>query len=1604
MSDPAYLLIHKDHPLSIHGVNSGAEMATLCLARYLAREGKRMVVAAQITTAEETHDGIEFWDLGDDFNVTEALARARSELGSYHLISAGRAQAILESRNDDCCVSRTLISHDRSGNDTGIRPAVLARVVDNIICVSHAQSRVFLDAEVPEEKVIVIHNGVDLELFDVGRPESRDYKRLVFVGALVQDKGIHLLIQSFIDLKAKHHDITLDVYGSADLWGREKFIDEEQIGRQVPGLTFHGSVGQDVISEAYKNAGICVVPSIWFDPFPLTALEAQVTGCPVVTFNVGGLPEGVRHLKTGIVLEDISQDALTRCLDELLSDTDRLKKFSKEAIQTAREYFTWDRVVKSVIEVCNKAASKRSSAGSEGSLVEKKLGFLSTWNQECGLATYAGYMLKEFPPDSYVVLAEDSTGDRKGADQSFVERCWKRETDDFEALYAAVKKHDIGLLHLNCHYRFFPQPAFAAFISKLRGEGIKVIAHLHTVFTIDEKLRDLVSAVDTVIVHSPENRLEVIGNGGSPDQVKVVPHGVDVRDPLSEEERRQLRNDLGLPQEDKIICSFGFIQPHKGIEGVIEAVAHLKACGVSSRGCIAGKPNDSDPNSRPYLQQLKDLAAALGVADRVEFLDRFLEDDEVPKYLQAADLVFMNYQSQYYEASGACSLAVGSGALVATSIAPAFLPFGDAVWHITSGYPPGLAAELLLTNAELRNTIKTKAQEYCRQNSWKQICKKVQAVYAELGFKPKAAKSRAAVISEPRCKEVSSAATGLRVLMQNRSNTFTARGGDTVVMEKIIAGLEPRGVEVVVDVNGSEDPANYDLVHLFNFALPDMLKAFGQRAHQAGTPFVVTTLCEDVPIFHNQSGMLAMQLIEYVKNGQSAAWWRANRIDYSRISPSARFENGWIVDHAAALFTNGKSESGVLESYYPGRGNIMPIALGHEIGAQGNAEDFIRAFGVKDFVFCVGRFESRKNQLMLLKALEHSELTVVFAGGGFSYQPDYAEAAKNFRRKGETIILDRVSPEMLASAYLAAKIHVLPSWYELPGLVSLEAAHYGCNVVVTRNGTSPDYLGEAAFYCDPADEMSIYNAVMAAYHSPFRTELKEIAMSYTWDKVAEETLEAYQKVLGVEEKQVEKEVDLNLSSQPVSTETAERGGYDMAAGTTEFQDTLERGELAARNKEYNLALEYLSQALEMDPRSVRALRACGAVYLAENNAAAAQSYFSRALDLDAKDPKTLSGLGMCEMREGSAETAYQYFLKALDLEPYHLVTILQFVECCYIVNRYDDLIRILTNFVDTHPDDLEMKYCLAGALYKQGAHQESERILDEILAQAPNHLGSKQLKDMIREAAETQTEVSSNNENAGCSTQTPVQQSVGQSPMACEAKDGFNDIDNQLTALEEKKRSKDYEGVHRGCNEILLSQEIREDQKEQVRLLLAEVSVLQGDFRSAAATFEEVLSRNPGSARALCGKGALAANRMKWDEAERLFQQAHELDPEYDVPLAGLGLTAAWFKDHEKAWNYYRQALDHNPENIRALLGLLEMGYPLKKLSEVEQAIKTYLEMHPGDLDFIYSLAGCYFAQDRLSDASAEIEKITLFDPDHKKALELKEMIEERINGGNPGL
>jgi glycosyltransferase involved in cell wall biosynthesis len=161
-------------------------------------------------------------------------------------------------------------------------------------------------------------------------------------------------------------------------------------------------------------------------------------------------------------------------------------------------------------------------------------------------------------------------------------------------------------------------------------------------------------------------------------------------------------------------------------------------------------------------------------------------------------------------------------------------------------------------------------------------------------------------------------------------------------------------------------------------------------------------------------------------------------------------------------------------------------------------------------VLCVARIEPRKNQLELIRALTGEGLSTVLVGQAGRFSRRYERTCRAAATSMVTFA-GRVPHEQVRHLYHRARVHVLPSWFETPGLASLEAAGAGARIVVGDCPPVREYFGDLAIYCDPGDQASIRDAVRSALDRPADPRLRDlVTQKYTWSAAATATQQAYQ--------------------------------------------------------------------------------------------------------------------------------------------------------------------------------------------------------------------------------------------------------------------------------------------------------------------------------------------------------------------------------------------------------------------------------------------------------------------------------------------------------------
>ena len=300
--------------------------------------------------------------------------------------------------------------------------------------------------------------------------------------------------------------------------------------------------------------------------------------------------------------------------------------------------------------------------------------------------------------------------------------------------------------------------------------------------------------------------------------------------------------------------------------------------------------------------------------------------------------------------------------------------------------------------------------------------------------------------------------------------------------------LSSLGVTVdLLETDRLPDLTAYDLIHLFNLYPIESTHVVWSAAVRAGKAIVLSTIYWDPGEF--------LSCCDH--DGVRGTWWR-----------ETQHLRRQVLAGADMIMPNTEAE---LQSLRDSFGTLPP----HRLVPNGVDGDLYRPAAVmgegEDSVLCVGRISMRKNQLGLLHALRGSGLPVKFVGpvNDFAYYRACREAAWPGVR-----FCDTLGGRQLARVYRSAKVHALVSWYETPGLASLEAAASGCTVVSTDRGGAREYFGPEAWYCAPDDPKGIRDTVLQALQAPRSRSLAELIRArFNWKQAARETLAGYTQAL-----------------------------------------------------------------------------------------------------------------------------------------------------------------------------------------------------------------------------------------------------------------------------------------------------------------------------------------------------------------------------------------------------------------------------------------------------------------------------------------------------------
>jgi glycosyltransferase involved in cell wall biosynthesis len=287
---------------------------------------------------------------GHDWLVANAATKVRNAyrkplVSTIHATEIGRRQGI---HNE----------YQRNIND------VEKNMIDQsseVICCSDYMARQISEAfNVSRERLRVIPNGVDVSRFDAKadwetvrrRYAKPDEKMILYVGRLVYEKGVHVLIGAVPKVLSALPNVSFVIVGEG---GMQDYLEKEAWDFGVTDhVFFTGFVDGETLVSLYKASDAAVFPSL-YEPFGITALEAMAARTPVVVSDTGGLAEIVEHDKTGVKVYSDNSDSLAWGILRVLQNRRLTNSIRESAYRKVVRDYDWNRIADETVEVYRKA-------------------------------------------------------------------------------------------------------------------------------------------------------------------------------------------------------------------------------------------------------------------------------------------------------------------------------------------------------------------------------------------------------------------------------------------------------------------------------------------------------------------------------------------------------------------------------------------------------------------------------------------------------------------------------------------------------------------------------------------------------------------------------------------------------------------------------------------------------------------------------------------------------------------------------------------------------------------------------------------------------------------------------------------------------------------------------------------------------------------------------------------------------------------------------------------------------------------------------------------------------------------------------------------------
>jgi glycosyltransferase involved in cell wall biosynthesis len=302
---------------------------------------------------------IPFFLVAQTVSIAQLVKRYRFDVIHAHWIFPQGATALLVRK---LCGGRPKVLCTSHGGDLyGLRGRLfewIKRTVvkgcDHVTVVSQAMRSDILKMNANPRKISVIPMGVELQERFVPTSKTADRNCLLFVGRLVQKKGLRYLLEAMPIIRRTHPEAKLTIAGDGP--------DRSELNRLADvlglhdGVEFLGSVSNQNLAEVYQGADVVIFPSVVDcsgdqEGFGLVLVEALGCGCAVVATDLPAMRDIVENGRTGLVVGQRSPEQIAKAVVRLIENPALRRFLAMKGRNHVLKRFDWEAIVHKYAEV-----------------------------------------------------------------------------------------------------------------------------------------------------------------------------------------------------------------------------------------------------------------------------------------------------------------------------------------------------------------------------------------------------------------------------------------------------------------------------------------------------------------------------------------------------------------------------------------------------------------------------------------------------------------------------------------------------------------------------------------------------------------------------------------------------------------------------------------------------------------------------------------------------------------------------------------------------------------------------------------------------------------------------------------------------------------------------------------------------------------------------------------------------------------------------------------------------------------------------------------------------------------------------------------------------